>query len=189
MTVVSVTKNRIIKAIMNEPVRNLRPGMWFMLDGRESLAESKNCVVCAIGACFRSILDPNQDVSNFQRAIDASLRTGNWKKAGVEPGQLLYRSDFTWDWGCTDDRKEIMKNAKELADCERYISSISYLFESLCQSYVNRNSHIPSTDEIPNSQMSNIRRSVAAFVRKNFPNRIQIDIDGAKPAKDVKVVK
>ncbi len=72
--------------------------------------------------------------------------------------------------------KTIMADAAALAAKKRYMVAISHLFESL--SYSNRH-----------MSKKRVVDTVIDFIKKHFPPSIVVDIDGAKPAKDIEVVR
>lgn len=209
-TRVEVSKARIIKAIKTEPL--LRPGAWVEeLDSlyqriddetqkeinkyvkKEKISEAnlageiyvniensiekkfqivgnkKDCVVCAVGSVFREILDKDQPLSFIGAAVESELSKESERDA---VGSTSYYS-----------LKELEEQAIAHVTNKNYMVALSHYFESLCNMRERWN------EDLSRHQMYRIRLKVVDFVRKHFPNKIVLDIDGAKPAKDVKVVK
>lgn len=194
MAKVNVTKARIARAIAKEPV--LTPGAWASMvkDAKARLdpddlytgfdetmlkklkTKSKDCAVCAVGAVMRDILDPSQNACAIENASEQAV-TG--------PSGYLHEFDIAPVIYTKEDRKGLYKNAKETVAAGAPMAALSMLFEGLSSYYrQQRNSR-----ELTTRDLAQIRRSVVAFVQTNFPYKVTIDIDGARPAKDVKKVK
>lgn len=178
MTIISITKKRIMKAIKNEPASNLRNGDWvhsapdFLRYQDDRSIKEVDCPVCAVGAVMRSVLDKNQAILFVGRAAAASM-TGGQSAPDIDmKTEPVSPEGFKW-------------TAFEMASQGFYMASISYLFEALCEMYKYEN----CCQRIPPLQMANIKRSVIAHIDRNFPYKIQIDIDGATPARDVSVAR
>jgi hypothetical protein len=181
MAIVRITKNRIMKAIKNEPA--LRPGSWIdimkvyeksgnvQVGGWEFMnkvnAKDKECSVCAVGAIMRDILDP----TSTARKLDSAA-------AQATSGSAIHFDSYENDLS----RSAIIKRAKEDVFKGRYMNALSVLFEGLGELKGGWESLTPR-------DIAGLRRSAIAFVKKNFPHSVEIDIDGAKAAKDVKVVR
>lgn len=179
MTVIEISRARIIKAIQQEPIRTLRAGNWIEPGDRsteDSKVTSKDCSVCAVGAVLRNAaLAPSNKVEKLYDAAHAGIN--DFYSATTYPGEAL--------------------NAQE------YMTALSAFFESESGRWTDTEEY----DVVGEGQyrdatkyartkynkaydlfMEGVRKRTVAWVKANFPKTIQIDIDGAKPAKDVKVV-
>lgn len=187
MTIISITKNRIMKAIKEEPMLN--PGMWAtltdefserfeeefdkkypnadwqkmqrLLDKKEKSikVKSKDCAVCAVGSVMRNCIDPNQSWQMIEKASRKSLE-GVDTFCPLEDEFGLY----------TSPEEGLVKEG-------RYMQALSDFFE---QTWAENHEN--------NRVVSITKRKTIAFVKKHFPYKIKIDINGATPAKDVSVV-
>lgn len=76
MTIVEITKQKIINAIKKEP---LKDGYWFDRDAdylyKYSIKDHPNCVVCAVGAVMKNIIDPNQRIDWISSAANWCVNT------------------------------------------------------------------------------------------------------------------
>lgn len=173
MTVISVGRNRIIKAIESEPFleaktwaklkgtpRNLN---WGTVADREKarktrVSDTENCSVCAVGSVMRNCISKNQNWNKIEKASMHSISVmGN--PPSVEPTVLV----------------------KE----KHYMRGLSNFFESAWREEEYRFPYLSMNAE----KIARVRAKTIQFVKDNFPTRIKIDIDGVKPAKDVTVVK
>lgn len=197
MSIVNVTKNRIIKAIRNEPA--LAAGSWAtissaafkkmtakdhkfedrsrysqdVLENMPRNLKTKDCAVCAVGAVMREILDPKQSLNNISWAAEASVQDSNYTVASF--GSDFYNLD------------ELEETALQILQDGVAMNALSYLFEGL-DSYYKEGLKLEHNVPLSGRYIGIIRKRVIKFIDKNFPKTIQIDIDGAKPAKDVKVI-
>ncbi len=191
MAIVEVTRSRILKAIKTEPIKTLRPGQWVGyprgFSWNKTVAE-KSCSVCAVGAVMRNVLDPSQSYEWIDNAARQATDIGglilaphyNDLKYKVNPsGVGFIRKVLTKRQMVTQLKKSALKYLNE----KNCMAVLSYLFEGLCG--IASKGHY---DKLTNTQLANIRRSVYSFVKNNFPHKVKIDIDGAKPAKDITVV-
>lgn len=164
MTIVRISKQRIIEAISSEPLRNLRSGDWALPEESQALTVgAKDCPVCAVGAVMRAVLDPEQDPDWLYSAAVASTSVETPLCAGGLEGVI--------------PSKREVKKAPMVA--------LSGFFEQECAD-AKRRTH---SFGLSRHQMRRIRKKVIEFVEENFPPTMLIDIDGAKPARDVRVVK
>lgn len=158
MTIVSISRKKICEAIEKEPTTTLAAGEWIQFES-EGKVKSKHCSVCAVGAVMRNaLLDRNQDAEAVHDASLAATKFGN----------------------------PISLNPEHQAEQGHYMSSLSSFFE---REYSERDIWMfdPGTKK-HREEMKKVKKDCIAFVKKNFPAKIEIDIDGAKPAKDVKVL-
>lgn len=172
MTVVEITKQRVIKAIKEEPL--LRGGSWFAFsdnapddfDFKLLVGDKKNCTVCAVGAVLRDVLDKQSLAFDIDDAVDGCIDQG------------LPISDLS-------SYESIEDTLKALLIDKHYMNALSVLFETSWDKAMEKNDY----NDLSRHQIYRIKQKLIKFVQKNFPAKIQIDIDGAKPAKDVKVVR
>lgn len=188
MTIVRITKNRVLKAIKNEPIKNLKAGSWMDLlnstelftgnicELRNKSIKDDNCSVCAVGAVLRNILDPNCSAFDPSTAADSAVEVAT----------------PNWTYGAT--KEGLKEEALEFIHNDKCMSALSIYFEGLCCLKINADLNLnhmstgAAKRAMTPKQLAPIRRSVLSFVEKNFPSHITIDIDGIKPAKDVKII-
>lgn len=188
MTVVQISKKRIIKSIMEEPLVNLEPGKWVDDVDVGSTIKAKDCPVCAVGAVMRNVLSEREELNAIWDAAEAAV--------GDTSGVLSISSPTIYGVYCETlrDGKYFQyvapKNKSELFDLAKEsvnsspMAALSQVFEGLCELAMLRT----NKSDLSRHQKYRIRKDVVEFVQKNFPRSIQIDINGAEPAKDVKVV-
>lgn len=186
-TQIEVSKQFIINAIKKEPF--LRGGSWkstteiyAKINGDDfvsrddfaalyeklDIIENKDCAVCAVGAVFRNVLEQSQRTESLVAAISAQInKEGNIRTTAIG-----------------DSVDEFEAFAKKWAKEKRYMSALSQYFEAL----YNFRIHCGYTNELSRHQIYRIKLRLIDFVKKYFPKKIILDIDGAEPAKDVKVV-
>jgi hypothetical protein len=196
MTVIRISRKKICDAIEKEPTKTLSPGAWVKdadgeaLDGNAvnfatriydwdvgmenpELApklNSKDCSVCAVGAVMRSVLDPEQAVNAIASASMTSLGVGR-ADAGLNMAII---------------------QAKE----GKYMAALSCFFEAhpnhheienipyrVAKGLIKKN----TAERKRRKLVKEVKKDCIKFIKKNFPGYIEIDIDGAKPAKDVVV--
>jgi hypothetical protein len=176
---VEITKKRIIKAIETEPA--LVPGLWVTYEGAApaNVGNTANCSVCAVGAVMRSCMEPTQSANFIDSAASAAIEVEDNLEA-ADTAELRSVQSFS------ETRKQIYARAKKQAENKLYMHSLSYVFEGLTD--LKGREEFRARRFISKAAMRSVRRSLVSFVKKNFPNKVVIDIDGAKPAKDVKVV-
>jgi hypothetical protein len=159
MTIVSITRSEIVKAIKKEPLKTLKAGHW-VLGKENSRVKNKTCSVCAVGAVMRNaLLAPNQ----VARAIDDAA------------------------WAATQDCEVADADPMDLIAEKSWMAALSCFFENL-SSEIEEDSDEGYAHVLTEKETKRLRDETVTFVKKNFPKKIEIDIDGAKPAKDVKVV-
>lgn len=217
MTVVRVTRDQIIQAIEKEPLKTLRAGAWvsdtWNASGERKVS-SKACTVCAVGAVMRNVvLAKDQPAINIQNAAVEATQNGNscasdgksiadvrkaaleelkeapmsalstffegmweyysqrggWEVLGWHGGQRFKIMDFYLNHEDTKIKKQVaaakklLKNKKEMKEREKFAG-------------------------LTLAEIEQVRDKCASFVRANFPKSIEVDIDGAKPARDVVVI-
>lgn len=174
MTTVEITKAKIIKSIQNEPV--LEPNGWVRFINAKTLAgvaksikenpKTTACSACAVGGVLRNVLSPKTTYNRFQMVISACIDD-------------IVGVDCYGSYG-PPTRKEIERDALEALNAGFPMNAMSIVFEGFAQRHQDKGDR----------RAGNLaRQPTINFVKKHFPAKIQIDIDGAKPAKDVKVVK
>lgn len=165
MTIVQITRGRLVRAIMKEPLETLRPGAFIRPSGPDfgfCKARDKNCSVCGVGAVLRQVLASDQSASDLDIAGYSST-AGEYMSTSARSGYN------TAEW--------CLKSG-------RYMSALSCLFEGLSREYAPGG----NTDKITARTMRRVLVELVKFVEKEFPAKITIDINGAKPARDVRVV-
>lgn len=166
MTIVKISKAKIIEAIEKEPITRLEPGTW--IDNEQgytvgSSKKEKNCSVCAVGAVMRNAcLNPKQDAYRVEAAASAAVGNIN----------------------CTSNSSLALSH-------KNYMAALSAEFESgagdlMMPGSASKNHR--DWQEVSTKEKRELKKQVISFVKKNFPKFVEIDINGAKPAKDVKVV-
>lgn len=128
-------------------------------DGSYDRRVSKTCSVCAVGAVMRSVVSPYERGQAILEAAVAAVRGA----------------------GDVESSRGVYENLRD----ERWMAALSSFFESTWRATLVGNDWKHLTPK----QIEGVRTRAVAFVREYFPRSIVIDIDGAKPAKDVKVVK
>jgi hypothetical protein len=190
MTIVKVSKKKIIRAILDEPLRNLAPGTWIDYnegDGDLANNEVKDCPVCAVGATMRAIISPDEKMEHILDAIHVSVKEG---RCDIAIPTSSWRSDNTVlvndrFYKAPKTKQDIFDIAKD--SIKKFpMASISQVFESLCDLRTSQKDYFHN---LSRHQVYRIRKDVAEFVERYFPAYVTLDINGAMPAKDVKVVK
>lgn len=171
MTIISVSRNKIIEAIRHEPVESLKGGAW-VDERRGSKVKDKNCSVCAVGAVMRKVLDPKQSVVKIRKAAMEAL--GNGEPTGdhyseIEEGRYMAALSCFFEESFEENMRKMTEELQEHFN-DTYLRDPVDHFRKMYNKAVNQT-----------------RKDTIDFVKTNFPKEIKIDIDGAKPAKDVKV--
>lgn len=189
-TIIKLTRRQVIKAVRNEPV--LMPEQWVSRQFEEgiygrSIAETRNaCPVCAVGAVMRSALDPNQKVKMIHNAAVASVSNSEGRALCVHPGDEIrpFRK-----------ARLLAKAAKQAKD-GHHMAALSLVFETLWSDARSRRkgcnkwAHPMTWRKSDFNRVSKrIRAQVIEFVKKHFPATIEVNIDGARPAKDIIVLR
>lgn len=164
MTIVSISRDKICEAIAKEPATRLQAGSWIHFSTRydrgPAKVKSKNCSVCAVGAVMRNaLLNRDQDAYAVTSASLAAVKGAP----------------------CDGDTSPV-----QLAKRGRYMNALSVFFE---REWENRIEFSGISDRAHNKIVSEIKADCIDFVKKYFPKTVKIDIDGALPAADVKVVR
>jgi hypothetical protein len=163
MTIVSVSRKKICDAIAKEPTTRLNAGSWVDEGGdvRHHEVRSRDCTVCAVGAVMRNaLLHPRQEAFNIENAAQASILSAS--NIGLHG----------------DPMAEIRKG--------RYMAALSSFFEG---QFVERDIPYVHNTRARMKAVKQLKADCIKFVRDNFPAQLEINIDGARPAEDVKVVR
>lgn len=172
MTTIQITRKRVLKAISSEPLKLLKHGsfIWGSEDefGNELNPSKigKDCPVCAVGAVMRSVLDPNQSEERLCKVANNSM-----KSYCAEP-----EMDF-------EDKKQLAAEVDYIAK-KAPMAALSQMFEGLCHLAERRS----KTGYISRHQMRRIRQNLIVWAKRSLPETMKINLNGAKPAKDVKVI-
>ena len=159
---IEITKKRIKTAILEEPY--FKAGSWVRDTRDRQVGDRKSCSVCAVGAVLRSVLDDKQPAEMIKKAA-----------AKAAPRRFGIASIM--------DKISRHKILKSQIRNEQYMNALSTYFESIWFEADRRTDEM----EISRHQVYRIRKKLVKFVDKNFPRKIVVDIDGAKPAKGMKV--
>lgn len=157
-TVVEITKEQVIKALKTEP---LKAGNWITLgrsgpDGEWIEYDDSSCPVCAVGAVLRNTLDEKK-----YRITDAA-----W---------YIFTGQNTIGQG--DTELELLESLTG-----PHIVRLSQYFEGLWSLARKRGRNW----DLSRHQIYRIRKKMIAFVEKNFPESIELDINGYKPKEGIK---
>lgn len=158
MTTVRISRNQIIKAIKKEPLKTLRPGNFVLLHGRNEKVKNKTCSVCAVGAVMRNALLAPTQSAKF---IERAADSNN--------GAI-----------CGDPQSELYD--------ENYMAALSSFFELHADNIRRAREDERIDHELTLKETKQLRAETLRFVKDCFPKHVDVDIDGAKPAKDAKVV-
>lgn len=174
-----VTKRQIVEAIANEPY--LFPGNWIEYRGSKPSpnikARSKQCTVCAVGSVLQDVL--SRDTTVGELGILACRLT---------PGPTLcYGADY-------NSIEEIHRAAAQYYIIDDPLSVLSFMFEGAASFY---GADMIGLNDISYDKMSrgeklkiaSTRRETIKFVKKNFPEEIELDIGGLKPSPGTKIVR
>ncbi len=167
---IRLTKRQIIKALENEPATRLRAGSWTCGDLEVTVSaygKQKGCYECAVGAVMRQSISPRSSSKIISDACDAACIGDN------------IRSFNTSEDGVINEGLAIVKR-------KNHMSALSAVFEGLWRI---QDLTPAFSNEHDDAIAAIVKPKVIDFVRKHFPASVVVDIDGAKPAKDVKVVK
>lgn len=163
MTVISITRARIIRAIKEEPM--LQAGSWaFSLEYGIPVADKKNCSVCAVGAVMRDCISKGQNWLEISNAASRSTNPVNSRTNDPQDDSPVGLAKDGW-----------------------YMQALSDFFEAKWTDVAKKENTYYR--DLNKRQIRKIRNATIRFVEKNFPYKIQVDINGAEPAKDVMVVK
>lgn len=191
MTVIEVSKKKILKALKTEP---LYPGSWIKFPGNNDLKKikinSKNCTVCVVGAVLRNVLNENESVDQLTAVARKATFTSTF--ADVAPTYATLYQDNE------DDRKRknrqiklstTLKNrAIQLIKENHPVTALSYYFEGLFLVHERIGDSFDG-QRFDSQRIAIVRKSLISFVENHFPNKIQMDINGALPAEDVKIIR
>lgn len=159
MTTVSISRKKICEAIAKEPTTTLQGGSWAASDGKARYHSSVRTRNCKV--C----------------AVGAVMRN-----ACLAPTQVWGNIQAAADasTGNGDPRGDALHEAKK----GRYMAALSSFFEGEFED--RRIIFLRGRERM--AAVKQLKTDCIRFVEKNFPSKLEIDIDGAKPAKDIKVV-
>lgn len=171
MTTIRLTKQQIIDAIVEEPL--LYANNWFRYkterDGPIDIDRPPHtinsvtvCSACAVGAVLRRVLHGDQPAGMVHRAAEEAMG-----RAQVAPG----RGD------------NYFPMAMELISLRSYMAALSMFFEGRWREDSGR-----YIEDIEEEDIENVRTSTVRFVEANFPDTIDVNINGALPAEGIQVV-
>lgn len=182
----TITKEFIIDAIRKET--RLQAGRWLDLgdcpedEGKEALPlKEVDCARCAVGAVLTRVLDP-ETPAGLAVEIAAEIAGDGDFAPSVE---LVLRETIGSGYGFDEDGlyKRLTLFAKDIVENrDQPMTALSAFFEGAI-SIVNELDGYRPTHE--SGVMERVRDRTIDFVRENFPETVEIYIDGAKPAEDV----
>lgn len=172
MTTIRLTKQQIIDAITEEPLlyannwfryKTEREGV-FVVDRPQtpSINSVVVCSACAVGAVLRRVLHGDQPAGMVHRAAEEAMG-----RAQVAPGR----------------GENYFSMAMELISLRSYMAALSMFFEGRWREDSGR-----YIEDIEEEDIENVRTSTVRFVEANFPDTIDVNINGALPAEGIQVV-
>lgn len=166
MARIKLTKDFIKKAIREET--KLASGDWYRARRyNRTLAQDKDCSVCAVGAVMLRALDRTEN-------DDRDLRNAAYTSTQVHDVDITFD-----DWRDELTEDAVLKQARSALRRRAPMNALSILFEGLCDVYGF------SSGLLPEAGRKKIVRKLLAFVETQFPSYVIVDVDGATPAKDV----
>ncbi len=174
MTHVRLTKEFIIDAISKET--RLEAGSFVYTSGDVNIhpvfidtVEPESCDVCAVGAVMWRALEPHQNVFYVHDAAQAATKEGSCIPEFID-------TDDPEDCSGDDDVNDmdgVRFLALSLIHAGLHMNALSMFFEGACH-------YIDNIDDVA--------AATVAFVKEHFPDSVVVDIDGARPARDIEVV-
>jgi len=162
MTIVSISRKKICDAIAKEPATRLAYGSWIGNYDEFTKVKSRDCTVCAVGAVMRNaLLDREQPAEAVDDAAIAAMKFEKVRYsqyANGDPDKMAARGSYMGALSC-------------FFEGEFHLREIAWMNGSTRATALRK-----------------LKADCIKFVRKNFPATIQVNINGALPAEDVKVV-
>jgi hypothetical protein len=161
--IVTMSKAEVIRAIQEEPYLHL--GSWAYSKHTEcAIADEYKplnpCGVCAVGAVFRQALDPHR---NAVCTLERLTRTKGEESPNFAGG--IYQT-----------QEKLFSKAQGVLNQGMPLAALSLVFESEIEG---------EYDDSDRSYLEIARGQAVKFVQLHYPDSIDIDIEGAAPAKDV----
>lgn len=162
MTIVSISRKKICDAIAKEPATRLARGNWVGVNSEDDKVKSKDCSVCAVGAVMRNaLLDREQPAESIDDASIAAMKHEKVRFSQFANG-----------------------NPDRMVAQSKYMGALSAFFET--EYYIREIGWMSGSTRT--RALRKLKADCIKFVRKNFPATVQVNINGALPAEDVKVV-
>lgn len=189
MTIIELSKQQVIEALRVEPVGSLKPGSWIQPLGLESRDEDIDhaswtrpalaaCGVCACGAVMR------------RAALAASV-------SARDAYRVLDRATSETYVTCTPiNAEDVIERGASAINRDYPMNGLSIVFEGLSKIYGRALDGDPDVMILGSDHrgadgdaiMERVRQETIAFVEEHFPDTIIVDINGAEPAVDAKIV-
>lgn len=177
MTIIEISKKQICKWILKEPKENFGTGSWFRMKEGEFLSEEeqksnllplveieKSCSVCAVGAIAKNLLNKNKEnLRSAESLIKNELISDNY---------LVSMSVFPFD--------NLILKCEEMIKDGYYFNALSCIFEWHMYNALYK-AFMPY-EEI------NIKPILVNFIKKYFPETLQIDIEDREPSPYVRII-
>jgi len=175
MTVVSMTKAQVIKAIKEET--RLATGVFMSFPNSffdhhytsevklSDVQGNKSCSVCAVGAVMRRALSPETLIHTAREVTEAE---------GYRRGDTAFAFS-----NVADTEEDLFSKAANIVLDGCHMHALSLVFESF----------VEGDPEGTRKSIAMKRGRAIRFVRKYFPESISLDIHDAKPARGIKVVR
>jgi hypothetical protein len=174
MTIVAIKKSDVIKSLKTEPLLK-STGNWVTVSGVDRNDTDDDAPYVSAKGRLR---DLNKKKGCHVCAVGAVIRSH--LAVDQTPLSLQRACEAAVKYGAGseyDDLNEALAGAEKKLHVP--MTALSHLFESLSQGFFYEDKLSP--DEV--------RSECISFVKKHFPDVIEVDIDGAKPARGVKVIK
>lgn len=155
---IEITKSVVLDAIQKEPIDRLTTNIWFRMPvAMGKPMDLANCPRCMVGAVLANIVSDLHDVKG---AAEAATEIGH-----VIPETLVNLED------------QVLGELR----VGHAMNALSLLFEGTCLRYAGQQGKDLEEEDLSHETMSKIRNEVFLFVMTEFPETMEIDIDGATP--------
>jgi hypothetical protein len=160
---VRITKAQAIEAIRTEPL--LRPGAWTYFPddaanrNNNAIGDDANCLVCAVGAVMRDLVDPKVSANQVDRVV-----TNTTYGYSIDLGDNPMR---------TSGGVSLEDSARVLLNLGKVWNALSVLFEGYCAKEGLPRRH----KNIDLAGLERVRARLIAFVTAEFPDDWEIDLD------------
>lgn len=157
---IEVTKSMLLDAIKNEPLARLTPGYFFKPPTYRGLVpDLTDCPRCMVGAFLGNIVNDLQDVK-----YAAEIAT---------EGSSITFDGFNVEDNILDDLYDVVRRELQV---DHGMNALSILFEGLCISH-----GVGRVDVgVDLGLMEKVRNEVYDFVLDEFPETMEVEVDGVK---------
>lgn len=186
---VTLSRDFIINAIEKES--KLEPGQWIddstdddSAQGVARIETVRDCARCAVGAVLTRALHPSTSVGKL---IDLARENAENAEGDYAPNltdvcDVDTLSDLD-DMSTKEMYDHLTAFARRLLyDLEQPMIALSAFFEGAAEIARQTLGYMPTHLD---AAMDAVRDRTVAFVRENFPETVEVYIDGASPAEDV----